>query len=106
MANADKGDSVAANPQLGIAKGIIAIVIGLLWLNNMAYGSLLSYHDTGMMASLVSGLIWGLVICGLLTRRGVLAIKHRRTTTVTRLNFGVWVAVLAATLVYIYFALR
>lgn len=103
----DKAPNVA--PHIGITKGVIAIVLGLLWFNNLAAGGLMLYRDPaghpgGDTSTLMISLAWGLGIAGLCIWRGVLAIKRRHCTAVTSLNLVGWIVALVGTLAYIYFA--
>ncbi len=87
--------------RIGVAKGVIAIILGLLWFNNLAAGGLMLYGDTSY---LIIGLALGLGIAGLFISRGVMAIKRRHSEAVTNLNFAGWIVALVGTLAYIYFA--
>ena len=85
---------------LGIAKGIIMILVGAIFLNNMSYGALLGNQDTGDGGMLASGVVWAWIIFGLFLWRGIVAIRKRKVREVTRLNLGVWIGVLTITLVW------
>ena len=104
----------AATPGLGLAKGIIAIVLGVLWLFIvpltviLGWVALLFLAGPGggpgpgfvihPIASLIVGVILGIVICVLCLWRGTLALRTRQVTRVTRLNFALWVGFLVITL--------
>jgi len=59
---------------------------------------LLAHRDAAV--GLLGGAIWRIAILGLFLWRGIVAIRGRETKAVTHLNFGVWAAILVATLVY------
>jgi len=107
-------DQTAATPGLGLAKGIIAIVLGVLWLFIVPLMFFLVWvlllflagpgaspspgSDLFTAASLIGGVVLGIVVCGLCIWRGILAIRKRKLKRVTRLNFGLWVGFLVVTL--------
>jgi hypothetical protein len=97
---------MVATPKLGIVKGIIIILLGVMWLNNMSYGSLLGYQDTGSRVMLSAGIVWGLIIFGLCLWRGIVAIRDRKIKRVTYLNFGVWTGFFVLTLAYVLYILH
>lgn len=101
-----RSEQTVATPRLGIGKGVIAILIGVMWLNNMSYGALLGYQDTGSRGMLVSGVIWAWVIFGLCLWRGIVAIRKRKMEKVTYLNFGVWAGFFILTLAYVLYILH
>ena len=104
----------AATPRLGLAKGIIAIVLGVLWLFIVPLIVILGWAlllfrvgpgggpgpgpDLFTTASWILGVIVGIVICVLCIWRGTLAIRSRRVNRVTGLNFALWVGFLLVTL--------
>lgn len=107
-------DQTAATPRLGLAKGIIAIVLGVLWLFIVPLIVILGWvvllflagPDGGPgpgfaehpIASLIVGVVLGIAICGLCIWRGILAIRSRKVNRVTRLNFALWLGFLLVTL--------
>ncbi len=98
---------VTATPGLGLAKGIIAILLGVLAGIEVALvglvGNLLllamtnnpwyDYHGREVWANysiMITGAVIGLVIFGLCLWRGIVAIRRRKSTRVTHFNFGLW----------------
>jgi hypothetical protein len=102
----NRSEQMVATPKLGIAKGIIIILLGVMWLNNMSYGALLGYQDTGNRGMLLAGVGWALVIFGVCLWRGIVAIRERKVKRVTYLNFGVWTGFFVLTLAYVLYILH
>jgi hypothetical protein len=90
-----------ATPKLGIIKGVILILLGIIWLNNYSIGALIGYQDTGSRTSLLLGVIWGWVIFGFCVWRGIVAIYKRNKLRVSSLNIGVWTFIFVVSLIFI-----
>ena len=104
----DDSAEVVATPGLGLAKGIIAISLGVVLLvmifslvltTEAFFLALLSPIGSNPGASLSSELTFlmllaptvsGLIPFGLCLWRGILAIRYRKVRRVTPLNFGLW----------------
>jgi len=100
-------EQVEATPRLGLAKGIIAILLGVTAGVVVAFVALLGnavlfamannpwydYHGREAWtnyAILITGVVIGSVIFGLCLWRGIVAIRKRKFRRVTHFNFGLW----------------
>ena len=99
-------EQIVATPKLGIVKGIIIMVLGVMWLNNYSLGALLGYQDTGSKGMLLGGVIWGWVIFGLCLWRGIVAIYKRKVKRVTSFNMGIWAFLFIITSAYVLYILH
>jgi hypothetical protein len=94
------GEPTVATPRLGIAKGIIAILLGVegfLLMFAVGIGLLLLSAESpaDFVGKYVPGaFLVGLAIFGLCLWRGSVAIRNRKVRRVTRLNFGLWLGFL------------
>lgn len=102
----DDSAEVVATPGLGLAKGIIAISLGVvllvmifsLVLTTEAFflallspiGSSASLSSELTLLMLLAPTVSGLIPFGLCLWRGILAIRYRKVRRVTPLNFGLW----------------
>jgi hypothetical protein len=101
----DMNDKIVATPKLGILKGILIILLGLMWLNNYSYGAISLSQEHSDRSWLVSA--WpGWVILGLCLWRGILAILQRNKKRVTTLNIGFWAVLFVLTLAYVIYILH
>jgi hypothetical protein len=87
-------NEISANPKIGMIKGVLAILLGITWLNNMCYGAWLSSGDARL------GLLWGGVILSVCTWRGITSIRKRNISKVSMLNVSLWLGALLLTIVY------
>jgi hypothetical protein len=90
-------------PTLGIAKGIIIILLGFIWWDIVSLGSFMQYVGSGNKNMLTVGAIQGLVFLGFGFWRGVVAIRSRKTKELTNLNFGLWLLLFCLTLAFVLF---
>lgn len=97
----NKDTQIIATPKLGIIKGIIIILLGIIWLNNYSLGALIGYQNTDSKGTLLSGIICGWVILGICLWRGILAIYKHKSKGVTYLNFGSWIVFFGASLAFV-----
>ena len=98
------GEQVAATPRLGLAKGIIAILLGVIAggtaltvvIGSTALLGLLMLAEIGIHRWLIPiviivAFLLPPAIFGLCLWRGILAIRRRKLKRVTYLNFTLWV---------------
>jgi len=107
------GEQIVATPRLGLAKGIIAILLGMVLL--VIVFSLVLFAELIVLAVLsnpfthpdpwsiaevremmAAPMVSGLVPFGLCLWRGIVAIRRRKVRRVTRLNFGLWLGFFVA----------
>ena len=106
-------EPIAATPGLGLAKGIVAILLGVVAGVEIAFIGLLGnavllamtnnpwydYHGREAWTNysvLITGVVIGSVILGLCLWRGIIAIRKRRVNRVTHFNFGLWLTLFVA----------
>lgn len=102
-------EPVSATPRLGIAKGIVAILLGVVAGVEIAFIGMLGnavllamtnnpwydYHGREAWTNysvLITGVVIGSIIFGLCLWRGIIAIRKRRVNRVTHFNFGIWLS--------------
>lgn len=101
----DMNTEIAATPKLGIFKGIIIILLGLMWLNNYSYGAISLSREHGDRIWLVG--VWpGWVILTLCLWRGIVAILQRKKKRVTAINIGIWTVLFLLTSAYVLYILH
>ena len=91
---------ITPSPKLGIVKGIVIILLGIIWLGNYSLGSMVLAQDHNDITWLVS--VWpGLVIFVLCLWRGIVAICKRKVKRVTSIGFGFLTFLFIASLSYV-----
>lgn len=87
-----RGTEIIPTPKLGIVKGIIIILFGMILCSFLG----LSYTFDNN----IGGAIWGWILLALCLWRGIVAIVKRKKKRVSHLNLGIWAVLLVGVFIF------